>query len=335
MGFSEMTGNDVDIYIDAASIFRSLLNRINFTIYESTEICSGLINACIHYKCIFNNLGVNTRCFIVASYQGIYNTCKSYCMDYNSDYIKRVQYNQRLLNNIKQNMELLKSLIKYVPGIYLINTESEEFESSAVILHYCNRYNVPSLIVSRDALVAQIPAFYNKGIMLYPDKVFDYSGASDISTLVSQRETKFSEFYYVYKKGVLTDTSKNSISLELIPLVMAMNGYDKRSIKCTFNIKKTLKMIENGIMNGTLLNKHFFNENTINDFLIKPGLADSETALKIQQNYFAFSAKIQELMFSNSPLSSIDPIIDLYDPKSLNEINDKYFRNNPIDLIRL
>jgi hypothetical protein len=25
----------------------------------------------------------------------------------------------------------------------------------------------------------------------------------------------------------------------------------------------------------------------------------------------------------------------LYDPKSLNEINDKYFRNNPIDLIRL
>jgi hypothetical protein len=212
----------------------------------------------------------------------------------------------------------------------------EEFESSAVINYYCKKFDMPSLIVSRDALVAQAVAYNDKAVMLYPSKSFNGAyGVEDTSKIISQNENRMNEFYNVLKGHDLRVKEYNDISLELIPLIMAMNGYDKRSIKSTFNISMTYKMIKSSITSGILLKWHTFNENATYTFLSRTGIVSSETALKIQSIYLAFDTARLTIIYDTNPASRYNPILDLHDDANLEMVNNKYFKNNPIDLLRL
>lgn len=336
-GYSTVEGDNVDIYIDAASVFRSIMNNVNIHIENPLDITSIIINMCIHYISYFRRyVGVSTRCFIISSYNGIYNEPLKYVNDYNSKYVQRVNTNITGEKYIKKNIEIIESIVPYLPNIYFV--DSTDIESAAMILYLINRYNNPSFIVSRDLLNAQAVACTNKTMMLYPSK---FKGEDRSLSIPADKESMMISFLIMHRNRKSYDSLKgyaaklNMISPDFFPLIMAMSGYEKRDISCIVNHVKTLKSIIDGILNGNLPNFFTYDTNQILNFLRASEYVHSEDHFKIISNYMALDMVTQSIAVNESIAAQKNILIDLHDTGEIQKINDIYFKNNPIDINRL
>lgn len=336
-GYSTVQGDNVDIYIDTASVFRSILNTVNIHIENPLDITSIVINMCIHYISYFRRyVGIPTRCFIVSSYNGIYNEPLKSVNHYNAKYIQRVGTNTIGQKYIKKNIEIIESIVPYLPNIYFV--DSTGIESAAMISYLINRYNNPSFIVSRDLLNAQAVACSNKSVMLYPSK---YKGEDRSLSIPADKNNMMVSFLLIYGNKISYNRLKDyaakipMISPDFFPLIMAMSGYEKRSIPCVVNHVKTLKSIIDGILNGNLPNFFTYDINQISNFLRASGYVHSEDHFKIISNYMALDMVTQSIAVKESITAQKNIIIDLHDAGEVQKINDIYFRNNPIDINRL
>lgn len=321
----------LDIYIDMNSAVRALYNsQYNTKIDNYKSLTSCIINMCGHYRDYFRRyLGVSTDIIIVMSD----NCCdinRKYVAEYNKTSKYKIDTNKLIGNLIKDNMELLNSLVPYLPNIYLVQSS---FETAAVISGIINKKRSsgsmrPNLIISRDLLNMQVVAKYNKTAMLRPVKGYNGDNSYIIGPLDSQES--IDKYWRSFDDEISTCKTANiNIHPVNTALLMAMTGYKKRDLKNLINIKQAKKYIYNCVEDNPI----YCSAKTLFD--LNPELNDKLSWTTIESRCKALDINFQESIYTDSLEYKLLNFVDLDNPTAVKRVNDEIFYDNPIDIDRL
>ena len=285
---------------------------------------------CGHYRDYFRRyLGVNTDIIIVMS-NNICDINRKYVAEYNKSFRYKIETNKLINNLVKDNLDLLNSLIPYLPNIYLIQSN---FETAAVISGIINKrrsdnIDRANLIISRDILNMQVVSKYNKTAMLRPVKSYNGDNSYIVGPLDNQ--ASIDKYWTIFDSEVSTSKTAN-INIHPIntALLMAMTGYKKRDLKNIINIKQAKKYIYNCVQD----NPTYCSAKTI--FELNPELNDKLSWTTIESRCKALDIDFQESIYQNSLEYKLLNFIDLNDPTAVKRVNDEIFYDNPIDIERL
>lgn len=319
---------ELNIFIDLYSLYHTMFSReFSTVIKDYTDFTVLIIDLCTHYRTYFRYLGVSTKIFLVSSYN-IPNNIS--IPDYNKTMKDKLQ-NNIVRDMVEVNLELLRILCPYLPDIHFVETQ---FESSVLIYHIIREqegYN-PSLIITTDIYPAQLTTLFPNVALLYPLKHF----GQDVSYIISPKSnyTHRDAFWSVitHKTGKrASDVIRRSLSTSNQVLLESMNSLKSRNITpVIINICESVKMIYNSISTQDIIlapdflpSIEEFNRKYMNRL---PEIRERFNALNvvIQYEYYCQSIEKATLHYEN-----------LQDPIAIQMINEKYFSNNPLDILRL
>lgn len=318
---------ELNVFIDIYSVIHSLFSehyRIEYVNY--TDITSCLINMCAHYRSYFRRLQVNTTFFLVFST----NCCeinRKFVSSYNELFLNktRVPESKKIVND---NLRLLTALCPYLPDIHFINS-TESFESSVIIANLIETLNdgKPNLIISRDIYPIQLSYLYPNTTYLYPRKK---KNIGDVSVLIPvfEKPTFRDEFW-----SLITDIRgiKGEALRKLSPvnysLVCAMTYFSDRNIKGLYNVSQAAKLISSIVGNEDI--KIDISQ------LNRPEITSQFNVPLIEARYNTIDVPFMMPYYRNTPECKNIKLLNLRDDAVINQINAKYFTNNPIDLMKL
>ena len=322
----------LDIYIDMNSVIKALYNsQYNTGIDNYKSLTACIINMCGHYRDYFRRyLGVNTDIIIVMS-NNICDINRKYVAEYNKSFRYKIETNNLINNLVKDNLDLLNSLIPYIPNIYMIQSE---FETAAVISSIINKRRSegiirPNLLISRDLLSMQVVAKYNKTAMLRPMKNYNGDNSYIVGPLDNQ---EFIDKYWYFFDKEITD-GKTSCNINIHPintsLLMALNRYNKRDLKTIVNITQAKKYIYKCVEDNPVR----CSVKTV--FELNPELNDKVSWTTVESRHKALDIDFQQTIYENSLEYKLLNFIDLNNPTAVKRVNDEIFYDNPIDIDRL
>lgn len=318
----------LNIFIDLYSTLHPIFSehfRVNIENY--TDVTSGIINMCAHYRKFFRGLGVHTSFYLIYSD----NTCdfnRKFVAGYNETFLRKSQI-KMFRDIIDNNLDLLSTICPYLPDIHFVKSINN-WESAVIIANIIETLNdgSPNLIISRDLYPLQLCALYKWTSYLYPLK---QRGGDDISIMVPLNEkinfrNEFWKLYIKDKPGELK-TDLNKISPVNISLLSSINGFNHREVKLLYNIS-TAKKIILAITNGEdikITPFQLFNDEKVSNII---NVQQVESRLKALDVTFALP------YYKQDPESKYT-FINLEDNGAINKINAKYFENNPLELQKL
>lgn len=336
------------IYIDIHSLLKSTLVNIgNVRVSDYTVITSCMINMAIHYKSFFRTR-YQTDCKVFFIYS---DNCpevnKKWVMNYNEKDWQLFHHSPIMTDIINKNIELMKILCPYINNVFFIPTGQE---TGVAIQHLMNinkdaeTQEYFSFIVSKDTYNFQL-VYNDNTIILRPKR---YYSDSKVQTVTDTS-------YYVSRKNIwkaIFESRKTQydlnvlISPELASLVLAISGISSRCIKSTIGIKRTLQIIQKLINEYAMPNAYSADVNNLALIYMncKPRINTLEAAkscpdiMIMENNFKAIDIPYQYDLFLNvSPEFDTmkSYLVNLYDPEGLKHINEEYFKNNPLDLMRL
>ena len=318
---------DLNVFIDINSVIHALYSENNRVLFTNiTDISSGLINMCAHYRSFFRELGVHTKFFLINSLN-ICNINRKFVADYNGDFLRKTAISN-LSGVINNNMQLLKVLCPYLPGIYFIDTH-ENYEAAVIMAHLIEILNDghPNLIISHDTYPLQLTALYPWTSYLYPSK---YKGA-DVSWMLPINEKPgYRETFWN------TIAQHRKVNPELLKRISPINysllnaciSYKERNMKGILTTVKAVELIE-AIVGGADIKVQ------PSQLLDNPEIISKYPVGAIESRYKALDISYMLPFYRNSPEAKNIQLLDLDDSATVNKISSKYYSNNPLDLLRL
>ena len=313
--------NNINIYIDLFDMLKPLYTN-NYYTNKKFLITASIINLAAHLRQYFW-----TRHRIWARIYFVYGTCNTnnhiqYYPEFSNNNIQNtVNFitNNQFINN---QLELVKILSAYMPNVYFIkrNTHCAMFIFDDIY----KKTNETAIIVSKDKYLYQLPALLNNTIIFRPKK----RNGEDISYYVNNNNV-FKMFYS--KASPETINLLSNINTKLLSVLIALNGFPSYNMKSTMNINTAANFILNAIKDNRILNKNI----TDIDYLYKQ-LYDIEQYIDSESfklRFYAVDLLVQFRLY-NSSIESKDITwnIDLNDPNTVKNINNKYFVDVPLDL---
>ena len=226
---------------------------------------------------------------------------------------------------INSQLELLKILIAYIPGVYLVlrQTNSAMFIYDNIV----KNSDISSLIISKNKYLYQIPALLKKSILMRPFK----SNKDDLSFIINSDVVLLKFFNNAAEKN------KNKLALinsELLSVILTLNGFSKYGIYTVCNISITADILLDAINNNRIINA--YNSDIIYLYSQLNGIDKYIDSTSFQYRFNAIDLLFQHRIY-NSSLESKDIswMIDLNDPETVRNINNQYFIDNPLDLNNL
>lgn len=307
---------NLHVYIDMNSLIKTLYMSNDLTIEDYTVITSSIINLCAHIREFYRRIGVKTKIIIIYS-ENTPLAARQFYTNYNQ--YNQNNYNMKFIHTvIEPNIELLNLLCKYLPDIHFIKDNTADTSTIIYRLISMNCNQAPSLIYSKDTMVFQIVTHFNNAIIFRPKK---NSKDGDISFYADNNNAITA---YKYATGRKIDSSPFSQSL--LSLLMSISGVKSRSITTQRTITQAEKLIKDYI-NCNILIDGYNSFDTIAQF-----------CQAINGYEFASIFRAIDVVFQNNLYLGImdsDFDINLYDPEAVQQINNEYFRNYPLDLNRL
>ena len=324
------SATELNVFIDLYSVLKQVFSTSGRTIITNyTDLTSGLINMCSHYRYFFRGLGVHTKFYLIFSF----NTCeinRKFVNDYNKDFLEKSEI-PLFREMTMSNLELLDLICPYLPDIFFIKSINN-YETSIMISHLINRLNdgQPNLIISKDIYPLQLCCIHPYTSYLYPIK---YHG-EDLSLMlpISEKPSFRQEFW-----NLLTNRRKFSeSSMEKImnispinfPLLSAINRFPERNITSLGNIGTAIDIIYKlvGSNDIKIYPQQLYEDHVIMSKIPVTNVEARLNALDISYIY---------PYYDNDPESKSIKLENLPDNGQLQTINAKFFANNPIDLNRL
>lgn len=317
---------ELNIFIDLTSILHPLYSEHNRIVYNNiTDVSSGIINMCAHYRSFFRTLKVNTRFFLINSL----NTCeinRKFVAQYNGEFLRKTQVTVTK-GMIDNNMSLLKVLCPYLPGIYFVESQ-DQYETGVIIAHLIEtlKDGNPNLIISHDMYPLQLVAYYPYTSYLYPRKRF---GTDESWMLpINEKENFRSEFWD--RVSIIRKIRKESIE-EISPLNYAL--YTAMTVCPERSIGRLLSSIQA----KNIITKLVGNS----DIKIDPVQLTSNPEFAnfypsdIVSRYNAIDITYALAYYRNTPEAKNIKLLDLDDAPTVNRITAKYYSNNPLELQKL
>lgn len=333
----------VNVFIDLYSMTRTLY-RSDVAINDYCSFVSSVINLCAHIRDFFRTrYRVHTKIFIMYS-----DNCPEYSKRFYMNYNKKTElaiYNNEFIRDFVSNsIALLTVLCKYLHDIFFIQTKFEigvaiydllmkidmydqMFKRKDVELFHC-----PTIIFSKDIYLYQIPS-------IVPDAVIYRSykkDKMDMSYCINNKNVihKFVETARTKDKFVEIVSRFNP---EILSLLISLTNLPERGIKSVLNISTAINLINNGIENRHIYNGYNSDIKYVADILCSEKLKLANQSFLIENRFKAIDIRFQHSIYTNTPeaQTNMNDVVNLYDPETVKLINNKYFKNTPLDLNRL
>lgn len=321
-------GEDVNVFINFESVLRNLANQKNLPTKVSMfkqeiviELESAILNLVANYRSYYKKNNCNARVFLY--YTDLKSESEQQMCVYNKHY--REYYKNRYLTNaqFKALGELLTSIVipeiqlilKYVPGCYFVS--SETFDSSLIPKIISSKMNGKNVIISGD-IFDTLYMFDPTFITIYIKRRFQYmTVTTNIESTV--RSIIKDEFPF----------DLNIFNAELYyRLLLSIKGSKIRNIKSAkgFGYTKYVKILNDGLKNGVVLRD-------FSSIISVIELFPYQFREDINDSFKCMSLDTQLELISDTDVSQVmNQIIDKVDIKSIEELNNKRFFNNPINL---
>lgn len=329
--FRNSNANHVNVYIDMYTMLLGIYED-NVLIEDYSCITSSIVNLCAHIRQYYKSRhGVTTTIYIIYSEPGNSNQNIFY-HGYNEVNRNKVASNKKKYDMVLANIELLSLLCPYLYDIFFIYKGN--YEPSVIMLdimcrNEANKNNAPNIVISKSIYAYQLPAVKENTVLFRPKK----KSGEDMSWLITPRNI-FGE-YITRVKQCKPDNGyyvANFINSRLFSVILALTGVKDRNIKSIINIKQAINLIWKGIESNLILNDY----NSDLAFLFNAINHDQKinmASVTFEHRFKAIDLIFQHSVYMESPASKdYSSIVNLFDDNAVREINDKYFRNNPLDL---
>ena len=324
-GSSIAQATELNIFIDLYSIMHSIFSESGQTIVSNyTDITSAVINMVGHYRSFFNRMNVRTRFFLIFSYN-ICDINRKFVAEYNEVFRQKCEIKK--YNKIAEdNFNLMNILCPYLPDIFFIKS-NRNYEVGVIISHLIDKYgsNIPNLIISKDLYPIQLTAMHKYTSFLRP---FKYRG-EDNSIMISINEKPsfrydFWKFVSEYRKVLMK--SLDNISPLNFSLVMALNSFPERNIKGHICVLQTAVRLVYDMLQDTEV-KILPSQLYTNEYMVK-----NLPVSKIEARMNSLDIGFMRSYYDNDPESKSIKLENLRDDATVNNINAKFFKDNPINL---
>lgn len=323
----------LNLYIDATQIISSLYTP-NVMIVNNYGIISGLINLCAHLRDYYRRaFSCETRIFIV------YSTCMcSYNIALYPEYFKSF-YISKASNSktdlyILDNIKMLGKLAPYINGVYFVPTNADPIVKIADLIMkeqmMMTDMRVPHIIFSKDPYMFMIPSRVDDTF------VFKLHKSRNEYITVCSKENALLEYMRITRREISSNIMSFLMETDsaILGYMLSFIGVKSRSIKPIKNLSSAVKILSEHVNLRDPMQIYNLNMEQLYDSV--PSLYT-----KINKNSFLNRWKCIDLIYQLSLYSnlveaqSMSYLVDINDPISVKEINDKYMVNNPLDLNRL
>ena len=335
----------VNIFIDMRSLTRSLFNtNLEFSYKDQvTPIASSFINLAIHLREYYRTRhSVFTRIWLVWATNELapveslpgYNAHSS--MSYNS--------NEVMKELIKKCNDTLKTVCPYLRDIYFV--DGGHYDVSCIIQYLISNpdkshmyNNVPNIIYTKDPFAFQLVANNSYTFLFIPKKGREYGYVKDISMLIGK--SNIYERYCIVNGWKPKYDKIPSWRLDFFIPCMCLAHMKCKDMNNIGTFNRVSEIIHNNLAPEfpSLLTTgcDFFVDRLIDKLYTSgvqiqgPKLGNLDKGKEI-----AMCLDIRNMVISDNITSTLfEGIVDLYSPEDLRKINDKYFINYPIDILRL
>jgi len=327
--FVGSNATSVNIFIDVYSMVKILYKNPNMIIEDYSSLTASVINLCAHLRDFFKTrYRTTSKIYIVSSRNTPAMNILLY-PSYNNSIKSAMDHMLSTDEMIVNNMELLETLCPYLPDIFFIKGEYETGVYMYDIM--CKNEMLgnmnPNIIITRDVYNFQLIPMRENTVVFRPYK---QSGA-DLSYYLNKNN--------LFEKFLITDrlvVAKNDIKINpgLFTLFLALSKLPERNIKSLFNTTKAMKILDEAVATFRLHNGYNSDMESVWNSIYKDSF-DSIGYSTFKSRFDVIDIQSQHYGFANSPYSKGVVFPNLYDPETVKLINNKYFKNNPLDLNRL
>lgn len=318
----------LNVFVDLYSVMKSIFSEHGHTDLSKgnyTDLTSCLINLCAHYRNFFRTLGVYTRFFLIFSLNtGDFYT--KFIQNYNMAFKQKSEV-KLFKDMVGANFQLLDIITPYIPDVHFIHSD-ENYESTVIMSYIINNYSegCPNLIISRDLYPLQLCTTHPYTSYLYPIK--RYGQDDSIMVSISEKPSFREDFWNLVGTIRQFDPSKlYDISPVNFPLLSALNRFPERGLPALANIVAAKNIIKESVGEEDI--------KTSPIQLLATGKASDTLIRQAEPRYNCLDVMFAYSYYCNTPEAISIKLDNLQDNGQLENINSKYFANNPMRLIDL
>ena len=314
--------NSIDIYVDIFDMLKPIYNK---DIYADKQyvIVSSIVNLAAHLRQYFRRYHhMWTRIFLVYADNYTNNHKQFYSGFGNDDYRSTINYSR---NNelIMSQLELVKILVAYMEDIYLINKRT--MFPMFVYDNILKNKKIPAIILTKNTYAYQIPALIPNVAVFRPRKHM----GEDTSFAVFGKNILYQ--YYSNISTAKTLEYINMINPQHLSLLMSLTGNKQFNLHSAVNSNVAIRILYEAIKNGRLLNSHMADVDYVYSVLSELQKYIDATNFKFRYN--ACDIIYQHLLYSQMPEAfDYSWMVNFKDPNTVQDINNRYFADNPLDL---
>lgn len=308
--FYNSNATNVNLFVDVHGILVNLReNKVSINQYA---FIAGLINLAAHYRQFFKTrYQCTTRIWFINALDNIIPHYYNKTFDHNTN-----------VDTIDDN--IMKQLCNYIPEVAYV-TCRVDCATMAVKIAKDEKLIDPCILISKDPFEFQICA-YDNFYVLRPKK---YKG-QDTSYLVNKlNATEYYSMYISYGHETV-----KGFDATILPVLMALWRVPSRKVLTKFRMPKPIDLLKNYVSKYTYrypwdIETFFQRLSEANDGIIDRNIFDLTNRFKaVDAIYF------QSVAYESLPDYKTDytGIVNLYDPRGMQEINEKYFKAYPLDL---
>ena len=315
--------NEVNILIDVYSMIKSIYGLNPSQFIDKFSIASCIINACAHYKKFFW-----TRYRVTCKIWVVFSRMDMSIIEANSFYpgygnIFTTECNPEMDELINKNMDILNTLCPYIPDVSFIQSG---YEPGLIFGNIASKYpGIPNIIISKDPWNLQVVGHHSNVYMIRPIK----KNSEDLSVLINNENTL--TFYTNLRKN---DCDTLGIHSSYISFIIAATRFPERGIKSLHSLSSIVRYLSNAIDKGFISNTNIYDIKGLCEDLNKVNKGNlKEFEIGLRMNAIGYNPCMYRYMMS--PYVDNINIINLHDPNSVKQINEKYFSKVPLDLMSL
>lgn len=324
--FRGSNATTLNIFIDMNDILSKMEHFSQKTnVYPDSDlvIISGLINMAAHYRQFFKTrYGCHTKIWIV-------NTVGPGAIA--QDFFPRYEYPISTFNT-PELYDKINTICKFIPDVmvYLSNTEVSSAVIGILEKEPCPN---PSIVITKDPFNFQIAGYIPKNpngviMVLRPSK---FQG-QDNSYIVTHDNAIMSYFNAIKSNVVIP--AHLAVRGDMLPIYMALTRIPSRKFPSFHKAQKAVNLIGEMTTKDESLLRYPWDPMKYFEKLFAPREYTMKDVYIATKRFQACECvNLQPMYYKEKPdYKAYIGMINLYDPKGVQEINEKYFKNIPLDL---